>query len=231
MKYNIRVVNKLTLVNFRRTYLVYKFGLREKKKAQKKIEIARMTEALMIDKNFEDINVLDICEAVSISNVTFFKYFPKKEDILSYMSEIWLYERWVNLNASVRPVGFSAIRQVFEDAGKLKNGSAILNTIIRDFTRVRPNTESGELSDCEKWCIHPRHVYQDVPSIEEQLSRGYDQALEAKEIKADVSKQSLIVLLITIYFGTPVVTHMADKSMEKTYDILLDLIYDFVSIK
>ena len=46
-------------------------------------------------KSFDDLYVDDICEKVKISKVILFKYFPTKEDILSYYFRIWCFWRLV----------------------------------------------------------------------------------------------------------------------------------------
>jgi AcrR family transcriptional regulator len=40
-------------------------------------------------RNFEDIQVVEICRYVGISKVTFFKYFTRKEDLLLYYKSIF----------------------------------------------------------------------------------------------------------------------------------------------
>jgi len=206
----------------------YEFGLRERKKAQLRIDVINITIEMMKSKSFEDIKIQEICEAVSISNVTFFKYFNKKETILEYFEAVWSYKRWTEQQEEVVPVGKAAMLRLFEDLSGTENGQEIVNTIERYITKSSYNRLAVRLTDCEKWLIYPEMIYNEIPSIGDQLSLAFDQAVELKEISNDIGKLELLVLLTTVYYGTPVVTHLEDKSLKGTYKLVLDFIFRMI---
>ncbi|HET9054265.1 MAG TPA: TetR/AcrR family transcriptional regulator, partial [Cyclobacteriaceae bacterium] len=74
-------------------------NLRKEKAARLKIQILENTLKLIGKKPFEDLYVDDLCAKVKISKVTFFKYFPQKEDVLLYYFRIWCLHRAVELKS------------------------------------------------------------------------------------------------------------------------------------
>ena len=72
-------------------------SLRKEKAARLKVQVLDQTLKLVGKKSFDDLYVDDICAKVKISKVTLFKYFPQKEDILTYYFRIWCLGRTVEL--------------------------------------------------------------------------------------------------------------------------------------
>lgn len=87
-------------------------GIREKKSAKIKLQVLRVTLELVGKKSFKELYVDQICEEVKISKVTFFKYFPQKEDILLYYYRVWCLENIVTI--SKKPEGIDRVKAVFE---------------------------------------------------------------------------------------------------------------------
>ena len=59
-----------------------KAGLRERKKAKTRAEIQRQALRLFRDLGYEATTVAQIAEAAEVSESTFFRYFPTKEDVV-----------------------------------------------------------------------------------------------------------------------------------------------------
>lgn len=57
-------------------------GLRERKKAKLRQQIFKTAVALFRERGFEQTRIDDIVNALDISQPTFFRYFPSKEEIL-----------------------------------------------------------------------------------------------------------------------------------------------------
>ena len=77
-------------------------NLRKEKAARLKLAILDEAQRLIAKRPFEDLFVEDICARVKISKVTFFKYFPQKEDLLLYHLRIWCLNRAVELKLNPR---------------------------------------------------------------------------------------------------------------------------------
>src|SRR3712207_3365002 len=59
-----------------------KVGLRERKKARTRAEIQRQALKLFRGRGYEATAVAQIAEAAEVSESTFFRYFPTKEDVV-----------------------------------------------------------------------------------------------------------------------------------------------------
>ena len=59
-----------------------KAGLRERKKARTRAEIQRQALRLFREQGYEGTTVGRIAEAAEVSESTFFRYFPTKEDVV-----------------------------------------------------------------------------------------------------------------------------------------------------
>src|SRR5688572_9909759 len=65
---------------------------RERKKDETRKRIFKAAVKLFKDKGFEATTVDEITERADVAKGTFFNYFPKKEAILGYLSEVRLAE-------------------------------------------------------------------------------------------------------------------------------------------
>ncbi|GAB3803026.1 TetR/AcrR family transcriptional regulator [Humibacter antri] len=56
-------------------------GLRETKKAQTRLHIARTALGLFLERGFERVSIAEIAQAAGVAKMTVFNYFPTKEDL------------------------------------------------------------------------------------------------------------------------------------------------------
>ena len=57
-------------------------GLRERKKAQTRLEISNVATRLFVERGFEAVSVDEIALAAGVARKTVFNYFPRKEDLV-----------------------------------------------------------------------------------------------------------------------------------------------------
>ena len=65
---------------------------RERKKEETKERIFNAAMKLFKSRGFAETTIDDITEKADVAKGTFFNYFPKKEEVLRYLSEQWLEE-------------------------------------------------------------------------------------------------------------------------------------------
>ena len=71
---------------------IHDVSLRERKFAQTKVSLAWAFRECLKEKRLQDISVKEVCDTLPISEVTFYKYFPEKTDVLVYLLQLWHYE-------------------------------------------------------------------------------------------------------------------------------------------
>ena len=89
-------------------------GKRQEKSATIKVSILNATLDLLQSRSFEQVHVLDICERAGVSKVTFFKYFPQKEDIVFYFFRIWCLRMPLRQNTKKRQ-GLAGLYDVLDE--------------------------------------------------------------------------------------------------------------------
>jgi AcrR family transcriptional regulator len=96
-----------------------KAGLRERKKARTRSEIQRRALALFRERGYEATTVGRIAEAAEVSESTFFRYFPTKEDVVLWDgSDLRILEAFASQPPGSGPVGAlrDAIRETVSRA-------------------------------------------------------------------------------------------------------------------
>jgi len=61
--------------------------LRQSKKAQTRLHIARVAHSLFQNHGFEAVSIVDIANEAGVSKMTVFNYFPAKEDIFFFLGD------------------------------------------------------------------------------------------------------------------------------------------------
>ncbi len=195
-------------------------SLRKEKAARLKLAVLEQTLKLSGKKAFDDVYVEDICEKVKISKVTLFKYFPSKEDILSYYFRVWCLRRLVEFREKPKE-GLAGIFYLFdklsEDAEQ--HPGIILGLLAYLANPKRPPKPFAVKAE-EKKFLFP-HV-PDVQSIEIQsVDQMFEKfALEAifkKEITKATSTRDVTSLLSTVFYGSIVTTHILQTNPLKIF--------------
>ncbi|MBI4501401.1 MAG: TetR/AcrR family transcriptional regulator [Gemmatimonadetes bacterium] len=65
---------------------------RERKKEETRAKIFKCACKLFRDKGFEATTIDEIAEKADVAKGTFFNYFPRKEEVLGFLSEMWIKE-------------------------------------------------------------------------------------------------------------------------------------------
>jgi AcrR family transcriptional regulator len=195
-------------------------SLRKEKAARLKVQVLEHTLKLIGKKAFEDIYVEDICEKVKISKVTFFKYFPQKEDVLLYHFRIWCLGRSVELRQKPK----EGIQGVYYLLDKLSeecemHPGLMLSLIgyLSDSKRppkpfpVKPEEKKLLFTDIEDI------VSVEILSLDQMLEKFTLEAIFKKEITKTTSTRDITNLFNTIFLGSILTAHLNQLSPLKLF--------------
>lgn len=195
-------------------------SLRKEKAARLKVQVLEHTLKLVGKKAFDDIYVEDICEKVKISKVTFFKYFPQKEDVLLYHFRIWCLSRSVDLKLKPK----EGIQGVYFLLDKLSEECETHPGLMLSLI--------GYLSDSKRppkpFPVKPEEkklLFQDVEdvntieilSLDQMLEKFTLEAIFKKEITKTTSTRDITNLFNTVFLGSIITAHMTQQSPLKLF--------------
>lgn len=186
-------------------------SLRKEKAARLKVQVLEHTLKLIGKKAFDDIYVEDICEKVKISKVTFFKYFPQKEDVLLYHFRIWCLGRSVELKQKPKE-GMQGVYFLLDKLSEeCENHPGLMLSLIgylADFKRppkpfpVKPEEKKLLLPDVED--INSIEIL----SLDQMLEKFTLEAIFRKEITKTTSTRDITNLFNTIFLGSIITAHV-----------------------
>lgn len=195
-------------------------SLRKEKAARLKVQVLEHTLKLIGKKAFDDIYVEDICEKVKISKVTFFKYFPQKEDVLLYHFRIWCLGRSVELRQKPRE-GMQGVYFLLDKLSEeCETHPGLMLSLIgylADFKRPpKPFPVKGE----EKKLLFPDTSDVnaiEILSLEQMLEKFTLEAIFRKEITKTSSTRDITNLFNTIFLGSIITAHLSQQSSLKLF--------------
>jgi AcrR family transcriptional regulator len=195
-------------------------SLRKEKAARLKLSVLEQTLKLIGKRPFDDLYVEDICEKVKISKVTLFKYFPTKEDILSYYFRLWCLRRLVELKEKPKE-GLQGIYYLFDKLSEdtEQHPGIILSLIgyLADPKRpVKPFLVKAE----EKKLLFP-HVQEvqsiEIQSVDQMFEKFALEAIFKKEITKATSTRDVTNLLCTVFYGSVITAHLLQVSTTRIF--------------
>lgn len=204
-------------------------NLRKEKAARLKLQILESTLKLIGKKPFEDLYVDDLCERVKISKVTFFKYFPQKEDVLLYYFRIWCLERSVELKSKPR----EGLQGIYFLSDKLseecESHPGLMLSLIGYLADLKRPPKPFTVRPEEKALLFPD--IEDIQAIEIQsldqlLEKFTLEAIFKKEITKASATRDITNLFLSIVLGSIVTGHINQLSplkffFRKNIDLLM----------
>lgn len=195
-------------------------GLRKEKAARLKVQILDNTLKLIGKRPFEDLYVDDLCAKVKISKVTFFKYFPRKEDLLLYFFRIWCLDRAVELRNKPKEglQGVYYLSDKLSEACELYPG--LMLSLLGYLADSKRNPKPFPVKAEEKIILYPAldHVQTlEIHSLEQMLEKFTLEAIFKKEITRSSTTREITHLLLTVLLGSIVTSHINQISPVKFY--------------
>jgi AcrR family transcriptional regulator len=190
-------------------------GLRKEKAARLKVQILDQTLKLIGKKPFEDLFVDEICARVKISKVTFFKYFPQKEDILLYYFRIWCFDRSVELQAKPKE-GLQGIYYLADKfSEECENHPGLMLSLIGYLADLKRPPKPFPVKAEEKEWLYPGKPgisSVEILSLEQLLEKFSLEAVFKKEITKTSSTRDVTQLFMTCLLGSVVTAHINQVS-------------------
>ena len=195
-------------------------SLRKEKAARLKVQVLEHTLKLVGKKAFDDIYVEDICEKVKISKVTFFKYFPQKEDVLLYHFRIWCLSRSVDLKTKPKE-GMQGVYFLLDKLSEeCENHPGLMLSLIGYLSDSKRPPKPFPVKPEEKKLLFPE--VEDVSAVEilsldQMLEKFTLEAIFRKEITKTTSTRDITNLFNTVFLGSIVTAHMTQQSPLKLF--------------
>ena len=202
-----------------KTGMMHKISLRERKHAQTKVSLAREAITLMREKRLDDISVKELCEAIPISEVTFYNYFPQKTDLLLYIMKLWQLElSWKLQHMEGEKSNLEIIEQFFDYAAQtFEEYPFVMNETLAFFAQQRGEVCFGEISIAEKLVAYPELIgienikLSKHPRKNDMLLPYIQKAVEAGELPDTIDVQEVASIIHIGFIGTLMTMHKDDS--------------------
>lgn len=190
-----------------------KIGLRERKSAKLKIGLAETLVELLEQRPLEEISVRELCETHEISEATFFNYFPRKQDVLTYFIQLWSIEvGWVARQVDTSTGGLEAIEAIFEyGADQIARYPAFMGEMIAYQARLREWPQPMQIGLAERLQAFPElEGVEEIPAegLDSVLSEYLKVSIEHGQLPQDTDREATILALVSIFFGIPMLMRL-----------------------
>lgn len=196
-----------------------KTGRRLLKSAQLRLDILKVSKKLAGKKSFDQLHVETICGKVGVSKVTFFKYFPQKDDILLYYWRVWLFNRAVEQVKEPRH-GIQGIYYLNEKlAGAFIKHPGILLNLVSYITRHDRPPPPVPLKAIDRSLLYPREDVDkiEILSMDQMIENFVLEAIFRKEITSRSDTKEIAKTFLSMMYGSIVTAHLLQIDYVKLY--------------
>ncbi|MBD3262087.1 MAG: TetR family transcriptional regulator [Candidatus Altiarchaeales archaeon] len=196
-------------------------GLREKKHAQTKIHILTETLKQMREKNFDEINVKDICNQIPVSEVTFYNYFPRKSDLILYFLHLYTVSATHHVeNKLLEETGLQAIEELFNyTADEIRKHPNVIAEVIVFLARHKEKLCFTELSEAERQLVFPENteIVEDKTHIflDDFLMQKLGNAIKKGQLPANTNMKTALYGITSIFYGIPLILEKKNPAQIK----------------
>lgn len=186
-------------------------SLREKKKAKTKFALLDAALELIGEGSFRNVLVEDICERAEVSKVTFFKFFPQKEELLIYYMSIWQAECFVELQMTGKR-GWEAVRHIFAKVTRdTEKHPGIMLSLVSFLAEQKMHPCVPILSEAELSLRFPEQVGREAiraTDLHQMFQKCVQEAAEDGQLAVHVKEEEAIILLFTMFYGAYLTAHL-----------------------
>lgn len=215
-------------------------SLRERKHAETKVSLAKAAEKKLLGKKWAEISVKELVEEVSISEVTFYNYFPKKTDLFKYLMRLWSLDIRQKLTGG-EISGLAKVELFFDLIGdkieEYPNALGELRLILaQDEMGRKMCKDSGDLSELEKHLAYPEN--EDITShkastdLGELIAESLKEAIQEGEIPKNTDLEYALFSIGVIFHGvTACAVNMAPTEIKKAYNRQVRMLCKGLNVK
>lgn len=195
-----------------------KIPLRERKFIKTRLQLARALREQLEKTALDDLNVRDLCEQVEVSEATFFNYFPKKTDLLAYVSQLWSVElAWQGQQLLAQGgQGLAVVQAVFERAARqFQAAPGAAGELIAWQARTRVRQAPAPLAPSELRLAYPEHAGIETmtdQSLEQVLANGLQRGIDQGELPRNAHLATVMVGLVSIFYGVPLALRLGNPA-------------------
>lgn len=195
-------------------------GIRKAKAARLKLQILDQTLKLVGKKSFGDLYVDELCSKVKISKVTFFKYFPQKEDVLLYYLRVWCLQRAVDFHEKKRE-GLSGIVYLFDKlSDEYENRPGLMLSLVGYLSDLKRRPKPFPVKLEEKQFLFPNitdvNAFE-ILSIDQMIEKFVLEGIFKKEITKSSATRDITNMLMTVLFGSFIMAHIGQQTPVKLF--------------
>ncbi len=188
--------------------------LRERKQSRTRLAIYDASQALLRDRYLSEITVEEICEMVEISRGTFFKYFTRKVDLITYAIRLWSVEiGWEVKRMDRKDLGLPFIYDLFHRAAENMKINTYFWREMMALKIFEPETinklnqnEVSLVSLADRLMRYPdKPGIEDIPegTIVTYFKMNLKIAVEKEELPGNLNIDSTLISLNSILYGVP----------------------------
>jgi AcrR family transcriptional regulator len=209
---------------------VFDVSTRDQNSIQIKTAVYKSFVSLAAKNNYEDVHVIQICEKVNISKVTFFKYFHQKEEVLRYFFRVWCLQRAIEY-VQIPLSGQKAINHLFEKmTDTYLKFPDVPSSYINYISKFKIPPKPVVLTASERQMLFPKVSdveSMEIVSIQQMVENFVLEALLAKEISKNSDVKGITNLILSLLFGSAFVIGMRNIGQPRLfYRKNLTLIFD-----
>jgi len=206
---------------------VQELPLRSRKAAQTRLGLVDALVEALRDRPFDQITVRSLCSVVGISEPTFFKHFPCKEDLLVLFVQLWSIGLAIKIDDESLS-GRETVALVFDEtARQMRTAPRVMHEIIAHQMRsegppqVAPPTFAELVThfgdEPAAWHMAP------VP-VQGLIAKGLERARDRQELPAETALEDATWALVSIFFGVPASTR-SPRNVARRYRQAVDLVW------
>lgn len=191
--------------------------LRQRKFARTRLALARVLADALGERSFVEVPIKQLCRAAEVSEATFFNYFPRKQDLMTYLAHLWVLELgWHVERASNEASGLPVVNKLFAEVARTcERRPGVLAELLAWIARGGTLNAGMEVTTLEKQFAFP-----ELQGIEATPIKGIDAwlapHLEAAVSQGDLPQNTLVPLLLgallSVLFGVPLTLLAGDPA-------------------